>query len=448
MLAELGSQNDSSNTIFEFDQPLTENIQSVSVSFTSSRLLCTMMTRGIFSNPSSGNSATVGRVVRVLPVVPTSKRKTITLPIDILLPIFENLRFPPTYRRWRKDVLSSALVCREWTCALGALLVDFRSEYTQLGHPPEITNFVNGLVACPSLALGIRYLSARYLEKHPTWDPFPEHPLGDPSPMFMAMSQLRGGKPRRLKFSKAFLSILNVAKNIQSLSLDPALDLLVPLDDLADALRGLNKLETLRARCTLTVVQLLYCVAAWPSLKSLYITGALPPVDQTLPSVSPSCCLTAIELLAVPIKDDELACLISTSGSTLERLKLIDISQLTNAGLGAALSAVCTSLTYLSVMTDTLARDRGEEHALDATITRMERLKRLEIDPQVASERMVERRAEAFMQSTTLALPEIHLRLMMPGGAEDVGLMTAVSRVWPGWKMDDRFGMLHGGRNL
>ncbi|KAI9568863.1 hypothetical protein HD554DRAFT_682626 [Boletus coccyginus] len=432
VLAGPGSQNCPSNTIFEFDQPLTENTQSVSVSFTSSRLLCTMMTHGVFSDPSFDYSATVGRVVRVLP---TNKRKTTSLPIDVLLLIFENLRFPPTYRSWRNDVLSSALVCREWTCALSTLLVDFRSEYTQLGHPPEIASFTNGLVACPSLALGIKHLSVCYLEKHPTWDPFPELPSGDPTPMFVAILQLRRGTPRRLKFSNAFFSILNVAKNIQNLSLVPAQDLLIPPDDLADALRRLNKLEIFRAKCTLTMVQLLSCIAAWPSLKSLYIMGALPPVDQTLPLVSLSCCLTTIELLTVPIKDDELACLVSASGSTLERLRLMRVSQLTNAGLGAALSAVCTSLTYFSFSPDTLARDEGEERALDAIITRMERLTRLEIDPQVASERMLERRAEAFIQCTTRALPVVHLCLLTLGDVEDESLVAATrgGRVWPGW---------------
>ena len=437
VLSEAGSPIGSSNAIFEFDQPLTENTQSVSVAFTSSRRLWTMMTRGVFSDPSSDHSTTVGRVVRVLPVVLMSERKTITLPIDVLLLIFENLRFPPTYRSWRKDILSSALVCREWTCALSMLLADFRSEDSQWGHPPEITSFANLLVARPNLGLGIKYLSVGYLEKHPTWDAYPELPPDIPSAMFLATLRLRQGIPRLSQFGKAFLSVLNVSKNVQTLRLNPGKDLVVPPGDLADALRGLNKLEAFKGRCTLTMAQLVSCVATWPSLKRLSIMSVLPPVDQTLPLASPSCCLTAIEFVDVPIKDDELLCLVSASGLTLERLSLTRTSQLTNAGLGAALRAVCTSLTFLYIMSDALPRDRGEEHALDATITRMGRLTTLKIVPEVASERMIERRAEAFKR-TTPALPEVHLRLMISRGAEDGSLIAAANRVWPGWKTEDR----------
>ena len=440
MLSEPGSPKDSSDTVFEFDQPLTENTQNVSVSFTSSHLLCTMMTRGVWSEPSNEHSATVGRVVRVLPTVLMTKRKTITLPIDVLLLILENLRFPPTYRSWRKDVLSSALVCREWSCALSALLVDFRSEGSQRGHPPEITSFANGLVACPSLGLAIKYLSVGYLEKHPAWDPYPELPPGVPSQMFLAMLRLKQGTPRLLQFGNAFLSVLSVARNVETLRLNGEKDLVVPPDDLAGALRGLNKLEAFKGRCILTMAQLVSCIATWPSLKRLSIMSVHPPVDQTPPLASPSCRLTAIEFVDVPIKDDELACLLSASGSTLERLTLNRISQLTNAGLGAALNSVCTSLTFLYILCDALPRDRGEEHALDATITRMERLTTLKIVPEVASERMVERRAEAFTQRTTPALSEVHLHLMISRGAEDGGLIAAANRAWPGWKTDYRSG--------
>ena len=434
VLSEAGSPTGSTNTIFQFGQPLTENTQSVSVAFTSSHRLCTTMTRGVFSGPSSDHSVTVGRVVRVLPVVLLSERKTITLPIDVLLLIFENLRFPPTYRSWRKDILSSALVCREWTCALSVLLADFRSEDSQWGHPPEITSFANGLVACPSLGLDIKHLSVNYLEKHPTWDP---ELSGIYPPKFPDLWQIKEAMTYRSQFGKAFLSILNVAKNLQTLRIFPERILVVPRDDLADALRGLNKLEAFKGRCALTMAQLMSCVATWPSLKRLSIMSVLPPVDQTLPLASPSCRLTEIEFMDAPIKDDELLCLVSASGSTLERLSLTHISQLTNAGLGAALRAVCTSLIFLYIMSDALPRDPGEEHALDATITRLERLTTLNIVPEFASERMVERRAEVFVQRTTPALSEVHFHLMIVHNTEYCGLIEAAGRVWPGWKMDD-----------
>lgn len=185
----------------------------------------------------------------------------------------------------------------------------------------------------------------------------------------------------------------------------------------------------------MTMVQLVPCVAAWPLLKRLCVMSVLPPVEHTLPLASPSCRLTELEFVDVPIKDDELACLVSASGSTLEQLTLNHISQLTNAGLGAALNIVGASLTYLYIMSSPLARDRGEEHALDAIITRMERLTMLEIVTEVASERMVERRAAAFKERTTPGLSEVHLHLMVSRGAENVGLAAAARRVWPGWKM-------------
>ena len=436
VLSEAGSPEGAS-TIFEFDQPLTENTQSVSVSFTSSYLLCTMITRGVFTDPSSDHSATIGRVVRVLSIVPTSTRRTISLPTDILFLIFENLRFPPTHRSWRKDILSSALVCREWTCALDVLLIDFRSEDSQWGHPPEIASFANGLVARPSLGLGIKYLSVGYLEKHPTWDPSPVLPLCHPSPMFLAKLLLQQSDLRRSQFGKVFLSILRVAENVQTLFLNPEKDLVVPPDDLAGALRGLSNLKVFRGRCTLSMAQLVSCIATWPSLRRLSILSVLPPRNYTLALAAPSCCLTELELVDVPIKDDELACLLSASGSTLERLTLNRISQLTNVGLGVALNAVCTSLTYLYIMSDALARNQGEEHALDVIITCMVRLANLEIVPEIASERMVERRAAAFTQRTMTmpALAEVHLHLMIGNGTRDCGLIEVVHRDWPGWKM-------------
>ncbi|KAG6382021.1 hypothetical protein JVT61DRAFT_653 [Boletus reticuloceps] len=170
-------------------------------------------------------------------------------------------------------------------------------------------------------------------------------------------------------------------------------------------------------------------------IECLSIMNVIPPVDHTLPLASPSCCLTVLELFDTPIKDDELICFVSASGATLERLTLCRISHLTNAGLGAALNKVCTSLTYLYIMSDALVRSPGEEHALDATITRMERLTMLRIVPDVASERMVERRAEAFKRRSTPALSEVHLHLLMAGEPEDRGLIAAACRVWPGWEM-------------
>ena len=69
------------------------------------------------------------------------------------------------------------------------MLIDFRLEDKQRGHPPEIASFANGLIARPSLGRGIKVcLSVAYLEKHPTWDPFPVVPLGHPSPMFLAVT--------------------------------------------------------------------------------------------------------------------------------------------------------------------------------------------------------------------------------------------------------------------
>ena len=50
-----------------------------------------------------------------------------------------------------------------------------------------------------------------------------------------------------------------------------------------------------------------------------------------------------------------------------EQARALPLWPPTNAGLGATLNAVCRSLTYLKLSTvdDALARDRGEEHALD-----------------------------------------------------------------------------------
>lgn len=74
------------------------------------------------------------------------------------------------------------------------------------------------------------------------------------------------------------------------------------------------------------------------------------------------------------------------------------------------------------------ARDPGEEHALDA----MTRLTNLMNVLEVASERMVVRHVEVFMQQTTPTLSEVHLELRLLY----CDLIGAVDHDWPGWKTE------------
>ena len=371
-LIEPGSATGPAANLFELDHPLTENTQCVSVLFTSSCLLSTTIPLGVFSDPLVDQSATVGRVVRIIPT--NSQRKSIPLPADVLLLIFDTLRSP--YRGWRRDVLNAALVCREWTYALNVLLIDFRSQGSQYGHPPEIVSFANGLAARPGLGLDIKHLSAGYLERHPTWDPCPPILSANPSPMFLAKLRLQRHDARRMRFATAFVSILRIAKNIQSLSLDTANTLVISPDEIADALTGLDKLDTFSGKCPFSMAQLLSCIATWPSLKRLTVFGVLPPGTHPVSSPTLSCRLTELVLEGVSIRDDELACLVH--GSMLERLTLIRISHLTSAGLGAALTAVSASLTHLCIQTGGVARD-----ALDAAIADMRRLTHLAVSAEV-----------------------------------------------------------------
>jgi len=188
------------------------------------------------------------------------------------------------------------------------------------------------------------------------------------------------------------------------------------------------------------MAQLLSCIAACPLLKGLTVWSALSPDIPSVPLPLLSCHLTDLTLLHTPVTDDELACLMKASSATLQRLELEFVSHLTNAGLSAALVAVCGSLKYLVIETyDGFPRAQGEEHALDATIARMERLTKLKTISKVISVLMLERRAEAFVRQCTSAavvLPEVHLNLLMMGVTERDSLVCGVKRDWPGWKIN------------
>jgi len=169
------------------------------------------------------------------------------------------------------------------------------------------------------------------------------------------------------------------------------------------------------------MAQLLSCIAACPLLKGLTVWSALSPDIPSVPLPLLSCHLTDLTLLHTPVTDDELACLMKASSATLQRLELEFVSHLVIE-------------TY-----DGFPRAQGEEHALDATIARMERLTKLKTISKVISVLMLERRAEAFVRQCTSAavvLPEVHLNLLMMGVTERDSLVCGVKRDWPGWKIN------------
>ncbi|KAF8845628.1 hypothetical protein BDN67DRAFT_961226 [Paxillus ammoniavirescens] len=162
--------------------------------------------------------------------------------------------------------------------------------------------------------------------------------------------------------------------------------------------------------------------------------------EPTIALQPPVCALTELTLEQVFMTDMELMYLMSTSLRTLERVTLDGISGITNAGLRIFLDAISPNVSCLTIRHTGLLQGAGgqEERALDATICKMHRLGKLSIVGNVASELMLQRRAEMFTASRSdgeptpeSALPVIQLRF----GKCD-GLPVSIADVgWPGWKI-------------
>ncbi|KAG9312202.1 hypothetical protein JVU11DRAFT_7500 [Chiua virens] len=426
--------------LLEVNQPLTPTTQSVSVSFTSSPLLYTPGQRG--SGRPLDDFSTIGRVVQIRPAFPPHGHKAILLPTEILFMIFRNFsESSDVCSRWRTDLLSCALVCKQWTCALELMLDDFHYPEARIRpkeYPPEICKFASAIASRPTLALSITHLSPIYFFKHADWKPLTLRLLDTPFQ-----------PPRRLarieQFVNSFLSILRLARNLRSLAIPLGWNM-GPSEDFLDMVRGLDKIEEVDMMIgSETTFQA--CLATWPTLKRL--TASFSEADlqikpQIVPTTPPGYALTAATLLFL-VSDEQLNYLLCSSSSSLEALEIRCFPLwLTNTGLHSVLQSVSKSLVTLEIiLTNGSSLDKVEEYALDSLIVDMVRLKELRISPTVATQSMIERRAEAFEGShasgSPVVLPPIHLTIDTAGFPRNLpkeGLIEAASRIWPGWRIE------------
>lgn len=419
--------------LFEINQPLTADMQNVSVSFTHSPLLYTPFAC-VSDRPLDG-SFTIGRIVCVQPVAPPSNHKAILLPTEILLVIFEDFSdSSQVYKWWRRDLLSCALVCKQWTCALGLLLSDFRYP-GPCGHlnryPPEICSFTNALALRPGLGLSITHLSLDYFLGHASWKEFRSQ-----SVLFQPGRSLP--HPRLEQFAASFSSILRLAKNLRSLSLSLRWTAGLP-KELLDALQGLDKLEEVRIQGRFNTLH--QNLAMWPTLKRLTIqTSFFDRQIDPIPTSPPEYVLTEATFSG-RVGDEHLNYVLSSSSSSLERLVIYN-PFLTDDGLYTVLQGVTKSLVSLEIKFKTSVRDWNKERALDSLIVYMDRLKTLWIDRSLATHLMIKRRADAFERSRMLgsrtALPVIELMIdqCTYAPSPDDSLVVAAANVWPGWEIN------------
>ncbi|KIJ60219.1 hypothetical protein HYDPIDRAFT_32476 [Hydnomerulius pinastri MD-312] len=418
--------------LLESEESVTPDTLSLSLSFTHSTKLYTPLDLVSERSLSPPPHFLTTRVVRVF--LPSSARTLVArggLPTEILLTIFRNVAQADRYGGWRRDLVSFALVCRNWTCSLALLLCDFEQPYRGLywqTTPPNIHVLASALTERPVLGLSIKHLNTKY---------------------FRVQRPRLGHEAASLsELTSAFIVILRSTKKLQTLQMT-GLDT-SQADALVEALYDLRELHTFTIgdpSCifnhgVLSIVQLAYCLATWPSLKSLSVSGVTPPADTT-PGTTlrpPVCSLTELTISHfLHMTDKELMYNLSSSFQSLERVTLDCISGITNTGLRTFLNAISHSVSSLTIQfTGYGYGKQREELALDAVIGNMPRLRQLRIKGDLATESMLDRRAKLFVASSLASphapdsqLPVIELSVAVVRGLPE-GL---TSRAWPGWKI-------------
>ncbi|KIJ60210.1 hypothetical protein HYDPIDRAFT_117478 [Hydnomerulius pinastri MD-312] len=424
--------------LLESEESVTPDTLSLSLTFTHSTKLYTPLDLVSERSLSPPPHFLTTRVVRVFP--PSNAGPLVArggLPTEILLSIFRYVVQADRYSGWRRDLVSFALVCHNWTCSLALLLWDFKQPYRGLywqKTPPNIYALARALTERPVLGLSIKHLSTEY---------------------FRVQRPRLGHEAASLaEFTSAFIVILRSTKKLQTLritDLDTS-----QADALVEALYDLRELHTLTTGNdwsetfndgVLSIVQIAYCLATWPSLKSLSVYGT-PPADTT-PGTTlrpPVCSLTELTISGyLHMTDEELMYILSSSSQSLERVTLDFILGITNTGLRTFLSAISQNVSSLTIQFAGYGYGKQhEELALDAVIGGMPRLRQLRIKGDLATESMLDRRAKLFVASSLASLHALNSKLpVIELWVDDAPQLHEVftSRAWPGWKICKRPGV-------
>ncbi|KIK97923.1 hypothetical protein PAXRUDRAFT_9880 [Paxillus rubicundulus Ve08.2h10] len=334
------------------------------------------------------------------------------LPTESLLQIVQEVSWG-SYSGWRRDLLSCAPVCYEWSFSLDLLLSDFQVPQNPSTRtcPPNPHALGKALAERPALGLSIKHLNTQYF-RGPYWH-----------------LRNRDDSASLAAFTADLIAILHTARNLQNL------EVLYPdgsqTEALASALYGLRHLSTFSTGKNnsvypgddgvISIVQLAYCLASWPSLKSLNMHGTQSPTmtESTAALRPPVCALAELTIKNVSMSGRELMHMMSSSLRTLERITLDSISGITNAGLRTFLDAISQNVSRLTIRHTGVSWCAGaeEERALNATIGKMRRLELLGVSGDVATELMLHRRPGMFISSradgdliSRSALPVIKLR--------------------------------------
>jgi hypothetical protein len=428
--------HDSVHILLECERSLSPDTQSMSLYLGHSASLYALMDlRAKSDHDLNPLFLRITRVIRVLPRdVAFSPITNEGLPTEILQQIFQEVS-QASYSGWRRDLVSCALVCRKWSCSLDLLFWDFhiprKASYTHT-YPPNIHALSEALTEQPTLGLSIEDLSTLYL-RGPWQARWYNH---DPASV--------------TAFTSDVITVIRTARGIQSLELE-YLDS-DQTEALASALYDLRGLRTFTTGQrspllpshdgAISIVQLAYCLASWPSLKSLIMYGAQSST-MTEPTTAlrlPVCALTELTMERVFVTDTELMYLMSTSLRTLECVSLGEISGITNVGLRNFLDAISQNVSCLTIRHTGVPLGAGgqEERALDVTIGKMHRLGKLNVEGNVASELMLQRRAQMFTASRANGdlTPESALPVIQLDFGKSDGLPLSIADVdWPGWNI-------------
>jgi hypothetical protein len=426
------------HVLLEYKRSLSPDTLAVSLYFGHSAKLCTPMDLRAKSDHNlnillCSKGLCITRVVRVLLEVTASPRITRTnggLPMEILLQIFWEVS-RAFYSGWRRDLLSCALVCRNWSCSLDLLLWDLHGP-RRAYFPPNIHALGKALTEQPALGLSIKNICTEQLR----------------SSLFIGEDDHKDSASVSA-FTLDLITIIRTARNIQSLALEN-LDS-SQSEALASALYGLRDLSTFSTGRTdspnrsddgvIGIVHLAHCLASWPSLKSLTMYASQPHTitKPALPLRLPVCALTELSIESVFMTNNELMYLMSTSLRTLEHVTLNKISGITNVGLRRFLDAISQNVSCLTIRhTGECDIPEQEERALDATINKMRHLRKLDVMGDVATKLMLQRRTELF--ATNKADEGLNSELVLPVVQLQFALVTeftvSVCRAnWPGWEI-------------
>ncbi|KAJ6571071.1 hypothetical protein B0H19DRAFT_1064185 [Mycena capillaripes] len=288
------------------------------------------------------------------------------------------------------NLISFALVCRDWVVALEHLFHDFGS-YTSGGTAPDLVSVSKAVQAKPQLGQAIWHLSRSHFGHDP-----------------------RHNEQEYLDLAIAFKNVLHSAKQVRTLEIfhtHPSLR-----EEFVEALSQSRDVRSFLINSHSSADEPKYhCVPLYPifsvaskggrdCMNSNYLTGmdrirsrkmsnSSCQIEQTPPL---DCEFRSMLLFNGPITGPQLCNLTAGSHSSLSDVHFSGIIGLSNAGLKDWLLQVAPSLRQLKIEKCSIARASDEEeYALDAAMSYFTCLSSMRIDGDFLSELAVLRKTSS-----------------------------------------------------